>query len=156
MFSQCFKEGQLDNWEPSFIHDEPGISASTRYFQHVSDTLSNDIIPLDDKVDTHYMLAATSEDGFIHTRDNHVEYYECVKDDKGTYRYGFNTLHNYLLNTDTYGSYIDANPALFCIGDIIEAQISFIVFLGKNRQRNMRLILRSIALLNGQFTEVRN
>ena len=80
-----FKEGQLDNWASSFIHDKPGISASTRYFQHVSDTLPDDIMPLDDKVDTHHMLAAASEDGFIHTRDNHIEYYERVKDDKGTY-----------------------------------------------------------------------
>ena len=42
-------------------------------------------MPLDDKVDTHHMLAAASEDGFGHTRDNHVEYYERVKDNKGTY-----------------------------------------------------------------------
>ena len=153
MFSQRFKEGWLDNWEPSFIHDEPEISASTRYFQHFSDTLPHDIMPLDDKVDTHHMLAATSEDGFVHIRDNHVEYYECVKDDKGTYRYGFNILHNSLLNAETH---VDANPALFHIGDIVEAQISFVVFPGKNGQRNMRLILRSIALLNGHFTQVRN
>ena len=78
------------------------ISTSTRYFQHVSNTLPNDIMPLDDKVDTHHMLAATLEDGFIHTRDNHVEYYEHVKDNKETYRYGFNILHHSLLNTETH------------------------------------------------------
>ena len=102
LFSRRFKEGQLDNWAPSFIRDEPGISASTRYFQHVSDTLPDDIMPLDDKVDTHHMLAAASEDGFVHTRDNHVEYYERDKDDKGTYRYVFNILHHSLLDTETH------------------------------------------------------
>ena len=70
-----------------FIHDEPGMSTSTRYFQHVSNTLPDNIIPLDDKVDSHHVLAAASEDGFIHfihTSHNHMEYYECIKDNKGT------------------------------------------------------------------------
>ena len=102
LFSRCFKEGKLDNWAPSFIHDEPGIYASTRYFQHVSDTLPDNIVPLDDKVDTHHTLAAASEDGFIHTRDNHIEYYECIKDDKGTYRYEFNIIHHSLIDTGTH------------------------------------------------------
>ena len=50
----------------------------------------------------HYMLVAASEDGFglIHTSNNHVEYYECVKDNKGTHRYGFNILHHSLLDIE--------------------------------------------------------
>jgi hypothetical protein len=51
-------------------------------------------------------------------------------------------------------SYNDVSPTIFRIGDIVEAQISFVVFPGRNDQRNMRVLLRSIALLDGRFTQV--
>jgi hypothetical protein len=54
----------------------------------------------------------------------------------------------------TFISYSNVGPTLFRIGDIVEAQVSFVVFPGKNEQRNMRVLLRSIALLDGRFTQV--
>jgi hypothetical protein len=87
LFSRNFKEGQLDKWIPSFIHDEPGISASNRYFQHTSDTLPDDIMPLDEKVDPYHTLSPAAQDGFVHTINNRVEYYERIRDDKGSYWY---------------------------------------------------------------------
>ena len=87
LFSRNFKEGQLDVWAPSFIRSEPGISASNRYFQHASDTIPDDIVPLDENIDPSHILAAAAEDWFVHTINNCVEYYERVKDDKGGQRY---------------------------------------------------------------------
>ena len=87
LFSCLFKDGQLDVWAPSFICSEPGISASNRYFQHVSDTIPDDIVPLDENIDPSHILAAAAEDQFVHTINNCVEYYEHVKDDKGSQRY---------------------------------------------------------------------
>ena len=102
LFSRHFKEGQLDKWTPTFIHDDPGISASTRYFQHTSDTLPDDIIPLDDKVDPYRTLSTAAQDGFVHTINNRVEYYERIQDKMGTYRYGLYILFNYLSCIDIY------------------------------------------------------
>ena len=87
LFSHNFKEGQLNVWAPSFICLEPGISASSRYFQHASDTIPDDIVPLDENIDPSHILAAVAEDQFVHTINNHVEYYEHVKDDKKSQRY---------------------------------------------------------------------
>ena len=44
---------------------------------------------LENEVDSYHTLAAAAEEGFVHTSDNCVEYYECIKDDKGTLRYEF-------------------------------------------------------------------
>jgi len=52
-------------------------------------------------------------------------------------------------------SYVAISPASFRIGDIVEAQLSFIAYPTRNGHTSMRLVLRSIALLNGQFTQVR-
>ena len=47
------------------------------------------------------------------------------------------------------------NPQNFCIGDIIKAQISFIVVPLKDNKYKMIAVLRSIVLLDASFTQVR-
>ena len=44
---------------------------------------------LENEVDPYHTLADAVEDGFVHTSNNRVEYYEHIKDDKGTPRYEF-------------------------------------------------------------------
>ena len=46
------------------------------------------------------------------------------------------------------------NPTKFCIGDIVEIQLSFVIFLIKGGKFKMALILRSMALLDGTETNV--
>ena len=46
------------------------------------------------------------------------------------------------------------NPTKFCIGDIVETQLSFVVFLIKGAKFKMALVLRSIALLDATETNV--
>jgi hypothetical protein len=40
------------------------------------------------------------------------------------------------------------NPHVFCVGDIVEAQVSFIAVPLKNHKYKMIVVLRSIALLD--------
>ena len=47
------------------------------------------------------------------------------------------------------------NPQIFRIGDIVEAQVSFIVVPLKDNKHKMIVVLRSIALLDPYFTQVR-
>ena len=47
------------------------------------------------------------------------------------------------------------NPQIFHVGDIVEAQVSFIVAPLKNKKFKMIVVLRSIALLNSTFSQVR-
>jgi hypothetical protein len=48
---------------------------------------------------------------------------------------------------------IDFDPAKFHIGDIVELQVSFIAYPVRNKHR-MKIVLRSLALLNGTHSEV--
>ena len=64
---------------------------SNRYFQHVTDTIPGEIVPLDESIDPTHMLAAAANEGFVHTNNNWVEYYTCVKSDKGPQRFMFHT-----------------------------------------------------------------
>jgi hypothetical protein len=47
------------------------------------------------------------------------------------------------------------NPQIFRVGDIVEAQVSFIVVPLKDNKHKMIVVLRSIALLDASFSQVR-
>ena len=47
-------------------------------------------------------------------------------------------------------------PQMFCISDIVQAQLSFAVIPIKGGRRKMLSILRSLALLDGSFSVVCN
>jgi hypothetical protein len=47
------------------------------------------------------------------------------------------------------------NPQIFRVGDIVEAQVSFIAAPLKNKKYKMIVVLRSIALLDPTFSQVR-
>lgn len=46
------------------------------------------------------------------------------------------------------------SPSIFRPGDIVEAQVSLVTFPAKEGRSVMRLMLRSLALLDGQFAQV--
>jgi hypothetical protein len=47
------------------------------------------------------------------------------------------------------------NPQTFRVGDVVEAQVSFIAAPLKDNKHKMIVVLRSIALLNATFSQVR-
>lgn len=48
-----------------------------------------------------------------------------------------------------------ANPATFRVGDIVEVQLTVVAIPVKRNRFTMIVQLRTIALFNGEFTEVR-
>lgn len=48
------------------------------------------------------------------------------------------------------------NPQIFRVGDIVEAQVSFIAAPLKDNKHKMIIVLRSIALLDPTFSQVRS
>ena len=48
-----------------------------------------------------------------------------------------------------------AEPQIYRVGDIVEAQISFVAIPLKGQKYKMSPILHSIALIDGSFTTVR-
>jgi hypothetical protein len=51
-------------------------------------------------------------------------------------------------------SFKETGPHIFQEGDIVELQISFIVVPLRDQQSRMNIVLRSISLLEGKFTQV--
>ena len=47
------------------------------------------------------------------------------------------------------------NPQIFRVGDIVEAQVSFIAVPLKDKKHKMIVVLWSIALLDATFSQVR-
>jgi hypothetical protein len=50
--------------------------------------------------------------------------------------------------------YISKGPQFFRVGDIVEAQMSFIVVLLKGQNMKMHCVLHAIALLDRHFAQV--
>jgi hypothetical protein len=58
--------------------------------------------------------------------------------------------------TDKATSVEEVNPQIFRVGDIVEAQVSFIAVPLKDNKYKMIVVLRSVALLDASFSQVRN
>ena len=76
LFSHVTKDWKLNDWEPTFLSDNVGITASNRYFQHQEETQPKDVISLDPEIDPHHVLSEAASDNYLHIVNNRVEYYE--------------------------------------------------------------------------------
>jgi len=56
--------------------------------------------------------------------------------------------------TDIDHRFYLTTPQTFQEGDIVEIQASFIVILLRDQKSRMSIVLRTISLLDGQFTQV--
>ena len=86
LFSRVAKDGKLDDWEPTFLSDDVGITASNRYFQHREETQPEDVIFLDPEIDPHHVLSEAASGNYLYTINNRVEYYERVEGKEGAPR----------------------------------------------------------------------
>lgn len=59
-------------------------------------------------------------------------------------------------NTTTMHRFETAEPKIFRIGDIVEAQVSFVATPLQNGKRKLRTVMRTVALLDGSFAQVRH
>jgi hypothetical protein len=56
--------------------------------------------------------------------------------------------------TDLENRFLPTGPQTFQEGDIVELQLSFILIPLRDQKSKMSVVLRSISLLDGQFTQV--
>ena len=62
-------------------------------------------------------------------------------------------LSRFLLLTKT--SFQATGPQIFQLGDIVEVQVSFVAIPLRGKKWKISMILRSISLFEGRFTQVR-
>ncbi|KAF8228455.1 hypothetical protein L208DRAFT_1291452 [Tricholoma matsutake] len=144
MFDRAFSHMALGSWNLTDCHG-PSIEASNHYFTPVRQGLALASLPFQENVDPCGILAkmeASPGARCVPTEDNEVKYCRAFREPDGRYRFEA------------------CPPQLFRKGDIVEAQLSFIIVpikeeLVKGKQYKMLVVLRSMALLDTQFSSVR-
>ncbi|KAF8878568.1 hypothetical protein BD779DRAFT_1676825 [Infundibulicybe gibba] len=93
-------------------------------------------VPFEAAVDPRGYLEAMVKAGYIHGEENIVEYYVRQLGDDGN------------------KSFVKTNPQVFRIGDLVDVQLLFVVVPLKERRYKMITMLRSIALIDGSFSQL--
>ncbi|KIM73462.1 hypothetical protein PILCRDRAFT_29654, partial [Piloderma croceum F 1598] len=132
IFNCQFKENDLEPWQPSMHDQMPTIDANNRYFTPRRESPSTLPVPFQPMVDLKGTLTrlASNLNNFIYTQDNQVHYFEYRAD-----------------NTGIKG-YEEVDPNKFCIGDIVEVQLSFVVIPIKDGKNKLISVMRALTLLN--------
>ncbi|KAF8240525.1 hypothetical protein L208DRAFT_1227127, partial [Tricholoma matsutake] len=132
-----FDHAALGSWNLTDCHG-PSIEASNHYFTPVRQGLALASLPFQENVDPCSVLAKMEVSPgarCVHTEDNEVEYCHAFREPDGRYRFEA------------------CPPQSFRKGDIVEAQLSFIIIpikedLVKGKQYKMLVVLQSMALLD--------
>lgn len=127
----------LGKYEADFgngIDPHGTITASNRFFTPAKQAAGLSTVAVNDEIDPRGALARVDQTKWIHTEDNSVDYYVAG-------------------NTDGGNRYLPTTPIIFQTGDIVELQASM-TCIPKKGSFTVKLILRSIMLLNGEFTMV--
>ncbi|KAF5366486.1 hypothetical protein D9615_005098 [Tricholomella constricta] len=136
-FDRHFPQGALECWTAT-ASDGVGndvLEASNRYMSPKNES-QDDEVPFGNLVDPKRVLEKMAQESrHIHTDDNEVMYFRRRTTEDGK------TTHE------------KVGPQMFRIGDIIEIQVSFVVVPLKGDRYKMITVLRSIALINGAFSQ---
>ncbi|KAF8219531.1 hypothetical protein L208DRAFT_1071909, partial [Tricholoma matsutake] len=141
-FDCQFLEGILDSLTGSQekYYDTPCFDISNWYLTPVKDTMGLQDMPFHKGVDPRGILRGMANgDGtcsYVHTEDNQVQYFAAYRDGNGNRRFQ------------------PCEPQTFHLGDIVQAQLLFVVIPVKGGQRKMLVVLRSLAMLDGNFGQV--
>ncbi|KAF8800970.1 hypothetical protein BYT27DRAFT_7227042 [Phlegmacium glaucopus] len=139
MFERNVEDASLESWVlPKSTVQGRALEASNRYLTSKRDAPDMQPAPISPLVDPRGILEKLTKEGFLHGEENEVHYYQVHKNDAG----GKTSVET-------------VNPQIFRIGDIVEAQVSFIVVPLKDNKHKMIVVLRSIALLDTRFSKVR-
>ncbi|KAF8591181.1 hypothetical protein K439DRAFT_1611491 [Ramaria rubella] len=108
LFGKHFKDGAVDKWTSSTYHNKPSVSFSSRY---LSPKAHGDAVSINKLVDP-LGLFDNCDDQLVHNNSNVVNYYRCTVD---------------TTNEDESGQFIYecVDPAIFCLGHIVELQVVF-------------------------------
>ncbi|EPQ50468.1 hypothetical protein GLOTRDRAFT_50439, partial [Gloeophyllum trabeum ATCC 11539] len=135
--SRFFKEGIVSEWQPSNTDGHPTLEISNRYFSARKHNQADIDVPFSDLVDPEGILRKLSDDRWVHTDDNDVTYYRVVEEEGKL-------------------TYLNADPAIFRPGDIVEAETSVLVLPqnGQSGRFRVALVLRSLTLMDARFSDV--
>ncbi|KAF8240411.1 hypothetical protein L208DRAFT_1156497, partial [Tricholoma matsutake] len=141
-FDRQFSEGILESWmasQDSELDPMPCFDISNRYLTPTKETKDPDI-PFEKGVDPWGILRGMASGNgtctYVHTEDNQVQYFTTSREASGNRKFQ------------------PCKPQTFRIGDIVQAQLSFVVIPIKGGQCKMLSVLRSLALLDRNFGQV--
>ncbi|KAF8222859.1 hypothetical protein L208DRAFT_1320145 [Tricholoma matsutake] len=130
-FLRAVPDDSMEEWAPTMFEDYEAVDMGNRYFTNRKHISSSEVVRFKAGVDPDGMLEAVSEGTDVaHTWENEVEYFELCKHTGGQKRYNV------------------IDPIKFRIGDIVEAQVSFVVVPLKGKKYKMIIVLRALTLLD--------
>ncbi|KAF4588053.1 hypothetical protein EYR38_010014 [Pleurotus pulmonarius] len=109
------------------------ISASNRFFTPKKQATDYEEVTIGEEIDPHGVLGNVDTEKWVYTEDNKVDYYTIG------------------VNKDGETTYTPTLPIVFQVGDIVELQASLLC-VPADREHALKLVLRSVALLDGQHT----
>ena len=112
------------------------------------------MVPFKSSVDPDGILEEAMGTEFVHLRENEVEYFECVDDGQGRKKWVPDPSHSSITN-NCKTRYVTIEPSKLSKGDIVEAQVSFVVIPIKKKKYKPLVILRAITLVDSQPTKVK-
>lgn len=77
------KEGEMTPWHPTVVDGAATIDMNNRFFSWKTANASEQVVPIDKKLDPHGTLAKLAGHEYVHTQENQVLYYDCKTDDAG-------------------------------------------------------------------------
>lgn len=151
-FDRQFAEGVLDAWSTNSSLDN--LDISNRYLTPLRNDSRLEKVDFHKGVDPRNILRDMAKSDYIHTEDNYVAYYSMHKDGDGQKRYERKHHKSIQWNSLFFSicRFVSCEPQIFRVGDIVQAQLSFVVIPVKAGKRKMLTVLRSLALLDGTFT----
>lgn len=156
-FDRQFPEGTLEARAEDSSGDvyTESIVLSNRYLTPASEAGGLKGIPFQPGVDPKGILWDMAQGdrtrAYIHTEENQVQYYTAHRDGTGHRRCV--TCNRPVKNSPRPNKcrYEMCEPQTFRIGDIVQAQLTFVVIPMRGGKRKMLSILRSIALIDERF-----
>ena len=116
--------------------------------------MPGDVRPLTAEVDPLGSLLKAAGSAYVHTEDNKVYYFEKTGKGPRDSMYVI-TKSAVTIIAGELSSFRAIAPQFIQISDIVEVQVSFIGIPLRDNKWKMSMVLRSINLFDGQFTQVR-
>ncbi|KAF7789840.1 hypothetical protein EIP86_000786 [Pleurotus ostreatoroseus] len=132
--AQCTRD-ELLPWSPRIVQGHPTLTLSSRYFTADGGSTKHDMRAFPEDLDPYNILRNAVPDG-LYTEDNEVLYYERRK----------------FSNSDTL-KYVTVQPTAFKIGQLVQAQLAFMLVPRGKGKYGLILRLRSLCILSHAVTD---
>ena len=152
-FSRSLPPGSLDDWVPELFDGHSAIDVGNRYFVNRHDKADDENVSFDQCVDPDGILEEAMGSEFCHTLENEVKYFELTRAND-TIGYGMLVSQNQPTNLLCNNRYNKINPNKIRVGDIVEAQVSFVTVPVRDKRYKLLVVLRAITLLDCQPLKV--